>query len=132
MFSFKKFAPVLMGVFVAFALAFTVAPFVPHDLAFASNSIVNPSDRADVVVNNSDLRETLVSVLNYFLGFLGLLAVAFIIYAGILMVTSAGDDEGVTKGRKIILYAVIGIIIIFLSWTIVNFVAKIPETIPQT
>jgi type IV secretory pathway VirB2 component (pilin) len=130
MFSFKKFAPVLMGVFVA--LAFTVAPFAGHDLAFASSSsIVNPGDRAEVVVNNPDLRETLVSILNYFLGFLGLLAVAFIIYAGILMVTAAGDEEGVTKGRKIILYSIIGIIIIFLSFTIVTFVARVPEAVPQ-
>lgn len=61
-------------------------------------------------------------VINYFLGLLGLIAVAFLIYAGVLMVTAGGNDEQVTKARKIIMYAVVGIIIILLSYTVVQFV----------
>ena len=55
---------------------------------------------------------------------LGLVAVAFLIYAGILMVTAGGAEEQVTKARKIIMYAVIGIVIILLSYTIVTFVTS--------
>ena len=65
---------------------------------------------------------TLIS--NYFLGFLGLVAVGFLIYAGILMVTAGGNDEQVTKARKVIMYAVVGIVIILLSYTIVTFVTS--------
>ena len=70
------------------------------------------------------LGQNVTLIINYFLGILGLVAVAFLIYAGILMVTAGGNDEQVGKARKVITYAVIGIVIILLSWTIVTFVAS--------
>ena len=68
------------------------------------------------------LGESITRLINYFLGILGLIAVAFLIYAGVLMVTAAGNDEKITKAKSIITYSVIGIIIIILSWSIVKFV----------
>jgi len=70
------------------------------------------------------LGQNITTIINYFLGLLGLVAVAFLIYAGILMVTAGGNDEQVTKARKVIMYAVIGIVIILLSYTIVTFVTS--------
>ncbi len=70
------------------------------------------------------LGQNVTLIINYFLGILGLIAVAFLIYAGVLMVTAGGNDEQIGKARKIITYAVIGIVIILLSWTIVTFVAS--------
>jgi len=70
------------------------------------------------------LGSNITLLINYFLGLLGLIAVAFLIYAGVLMVTAGGNDEQVTKARKVIMYAVIGIVIILLSYTIVGFVTS--------
>ena len=70
------------------------------------------------------LGQNISTIINYFLGFLGLIAVAFLIYAGVLMVTAGGAEEQVTKARKIIMYAVVGIVIILLSYTIVTFVSS--------
>lgn len=70
------------------------------------------------------LGSNIATVINYFLGLLGLIAVGFLIYAGVLMVTAGGNDEQVTKARKIIMYAVVGIVIILLSYTIVTFVTS--------
>lgn len=70
------------------------------------------------------LGQNITTVINSFLGLLGLAAVAFLIYAGILMVTAGGAEEQITKARKIIMYAVIGIVIILLSYTIVTFVTS--------
>lgn len=72
-----------------------------------------------------DLGTNISTVLNYFLGLLGLVATAFLIYAGVLMVTAGGNEEQVTKARKIIVYAVVGIIIVILSYSIVNFATGI-------
>lgn len=69
-----------------------------------------------------DLRTIILTILNYFLGFLGLLTVIFIIYAGILYVTAGGNDENVNKAKGIIKNAAIGLIIILLSFALVNFV----------
>jgi len=70
------------------------------------------------------LGQNVTSIINFFLGLLGLIAVAFLIYAGILMVTAGGNDEQIGKAKKIITYAVIGIVIILLSYTIVTFVTS--------
>jgi len=68
------------------------------------------------------LGQNINTMINYFLGLLGLIAVAFLIYAGVMMVTAGGNEEQVTKSKKIIVYAVIGIVIILLSYAIVSFV----------
>ena len=62
------------------------------------------------------------TIVNWFLGFVGLVAVLFIVYGGMLYITSAGDPEKAGKGKTILMYAVIGIVIVALAWTIVNTV----------
>ena len=71
------------------------------------------------------LGQSITGIINYFLGLLGLIAVAFLIYAGVLMVTAGGNEEQVAKAKKIITYAVIGLIIVILSFAIVQFVASV-------
>ena len=53
------------------------------------------------------LGQNITLIINYFLGILGLIAVGFLIYAGVLMVTAGGDEQQIGKARKIITYAVI-------------------------
>lgn len=85
----------------------------------------NPNGgEAPAVAAQGTLGQNITSIINYFLGILGLIAVAFLIYAGVLMVTAGGDEGQIEKARKIITYAVIGIVIILLSWTIVTFVTS--------
>lgn len=98
-------------------------------LAQGGSPFIRQEDCIPGLTCAGDFRATVIAYINYFLAFLGLLAVAFIIYAGILMVTAAGDEEAVTKGKNIILYAAIGIIIILLAWTIVNFVIGVGQTV---
>ena len=63
-------------------------------------------------------------MLNFALTFLGLVAVAFIVYAGYLYVISGGDDGNMEKAKKIILYALIGILVILAAYAIVNTVIQ--------
>ncbi|MCC7432273.1 hypothetical protein IT412_01985 [Candidatus Peregrinibacteria bacterium] len=77
---------------------------------------------SDATGGASDARTLVLRIVNFFLGFLGLLAVLMIIYGGVLIVTSAGDSEKAGKGKKILLYAAIGILIILLSFAIVSTV----------
>lgn len=66
------------------------------------------------------VRECALTITNFFLGFLGLAAVIMVIYGGVRYVTSAGEEEGATKGKKAVTYAVIGIIIVLTSYALVN------------
>jgi cytochrome bd-type quinol oxidase subunit 2 len=72
--------------------------------------------------NNADFKSLLLTIINSFLTFLGVLAVLMIIFGGILYITAGGDPQKADKGKKIIMYAVIGIVIILLSWALVSTV----------
>ncbi len=74
-------------------------------------------------------REAIIGFVNYFLSFLGLLAVIFVIYAGILMLTSAGNEENTEKGKKILIWAGIGIIVVLLSFAIVRLFVEVGDTV---
>lgn len=57
--------------------------------------------------------------------FSGVVALILIIWAGIKFITSKGDPNAVDAAKKTLTYAVIGLIVIFLSFFIVQFVSKI-------
>jgi hypothetical protein len=96
--------------------------FIQEAYAQSAGFWDNPqTGAAPTVVAQGTLGQNVTNLINYFLGFLGLIAVAFLIYAGVLMITAGGDEEKVGKARQIITYAVIGIVIILLSYTIVQF-----------
>lgn len=65
---------------------------------------------------------TLRNVINAALSLTALIAAIFIVYGGFLYLTSAGESDRAERGKKTILYAVIGLLIIGLSAVIVNFV----------
>lgn len=92
----------------------------------ASAQLISPNDQPSLLASETgaqgDLRQLVLNIVNFALGFLGLIAVVFLIYAGFLYVTSAGNDENTGKAKKIILYSIIGILIILASFAIVNTV----------
>ena len=54
--------------------------------------------------------------------FLGVIAVVIVLYAGFVWMTAAGDEEKVTKAKKILISGGIGLMIILMSWSITTFV----------
>ncbi len=69
-----------------------------------------------------DLPTMIVNIINWTLTLVGVLALAFIVYAGFLYITSRGDEGQVEKAKNIIVNAVIGIVIIGIAAVLVNFV----------
>jgi len=57
---------------------------------------------------------------NFVLPFVSAIAVAALVYAGFLYLTSFGNEEQSGKAKKIIMWVVIGIILIVSSYAIVN------------
>ncbi len=68
-----------------------------------------------------------VEVLMYILSFLALVAIGIIVYAGILMIISPGNDDQYSKAKGIITRAVIGLLVILLSSTLLYFILTIFE-----
>ncbi len=71
-----------------------------------------------------DVRIIAVEILRYLLGFLGIVAVAVIMYAGWLWMISEGDPNKVARAKKILLNGVIGLIIMLSSFAIVSFIVN--------
>lgn len=86
--------------------------------------LIDPNDAPDKISEatggEGSLKTLTKSFLDFILGFLGFIAVVMIIYGGFLYVTAAGEQDKVDKGKKIIMYALIGIVIIMFSFVIVN------------
>lgn len=61
-------------------------------------------------------------VTNTILYIVGIIAVIMLIIGGIRYVVSGGDSKKVTDAKNTVLYAIIGLVICFLAFAIVNFV----------
>ena len=70
----------------------------------------------------SFVSDVIVPVVNAILGFVGLLAVIFVIIAGIMMILNAGNDDQYQKAKSLILRIAIGLLVIIASAAIVNIV----------
>ena len=73
---------------------------------------------------NSNLGDRVIGILNAVVGVLGIVAVIVIVMGGVGYMTSGGDPGKTKKAKDTILYGVIGLIIVALSFVIVNFVIK--------
>lgn len=93
-------------------------------VAFAD--LISGSDQPDslrqATGGEGSIRALALRIVNYFLGFLGIVAVMMVIFGGITYVMAGGKQESIESGKKIIMYALVGIIIILLAFAIVNTV----------
>lgn len=116
--NFLKKAGIALGVMALSVLAvnlFTIAPVL-------AQVGLQPGDTPDLLAGGpTNIRDLIRTILNYLLGFLGLIAVIMIIYAGFLYVTSGTNEDNIGKAKNIILYAIVGIVVILASAAIVNF-----------
>ena len=61
-------------------------------------------------------------IINSVLGVVGSLALLMFVYGGITWMTSSGSSDKVKKGRDILVWSIIGLAVIFMSYAIVKFV----------
>lgn len=64
-------------------------------------------------------------IVNYVLTFMAIVGVLYIIYAWFNILTAAGDDEKVSNSKKTITYVAIGLVVMFLAASIINFIFSI-------
>ncbi len=67
---------------------------------------------------------TLLTLIQVGLGVVGLLSVGFLIYGGFQYITSGGNDELAEAGKKTITNAIIGLVVVILSYVIVTVIIK--------
>ncbi len=79
---------------------------------------------ASGVQGSDNLTQIIGNIINVLLGFLGILLLAYMLYAGFLWMTAMGDSDKVDEAKTIIKNAVVGLIIIAAAFAISNFVLQ--------
>lgn len=90
--------------------------------AVASAQVSTGNFGATFGLGTADLESTVVKIVQWVLGFLGLIAVIMILYGGFMWMTAGGNEDKVATAKKIITAAVIGLIVVLLAWAVVIFV----------
>ena len=99
-------------------LTFLLVPVLiiaPSFARAASTPLINP-------LGETDVRLIFARVISAALSIVGSFALLMFIYGGVLWMTSRGDSKQVTKGKDTITWAILGLVIIFASYAIVNAV----------
>ncbi|MBI4276690.1 hypothetical protein HY629_02525 [Candidatus Uhrbacteria bacterium] len=91
-------------------------------LAFADGPESVPLTRAipRFSLTQEGLADFFAWIINALLGLTGVIAFLMILWGGFLWLTSAGSEERVTKGRKTLMWAAIGLVLAFLSFILFN------------
>lgn len=102
------------------AVAAAAVVFAAAALPAGAVPVVGPELTPDVATTPLD--QLIRMVINWILGFLGFIAVIFIIYAGIQTVINSNDAGKAEENLQTIKWAIIGLVIVIISWAVVNFV----------
>lgn len=78
----------------------------------------------DEVTNARSAADILLSVLNFLLGIVGVLAIIMLVAGGIMFLGAAGDTNRIGTAKKIVTFALIGIVIALASLVIVRQIAE--------
>ncbi|MDD2693987.1 MAG: hypothetical protein PHY14_03570 [Candidatus Gracilibacteria bacterium] len=72
-------------------------------------------------VTKKTLTAYVQDIIVYLLGFISLIGVIYIMYAGFQVMTGAGDEEKLKKARNIIIYVILGIVLMWIAYSLVNW-----------
>jgi hypothetical protein len=82
-----------------------------------------PSAGGTGLPNDTSISQFILKIINIALAVAGLIAVLFLIIGGFRYITSAGNEETAEQAKKIIINAIIGVVVIILSFVIVRVIS---------
>lgn len=91
----------------------------PIDFFNATSPIYSASG-----LSTQSAMDLMLNIIKGALQVVGIIALALFIYGGFTIMTARGNEENITKGRSILTWATIGIIIIFSSLGIILFIDR--------
>ncbi len=109
----------------AFFVLFVALPVLAQ---IQTNTTVPTNNASGTVVSlNNPLgnvttpQQLIGKVISAVLGVVGSLALLMFIFGGLTWMTAAGNEKKVSQGRDILMWAAIGLIVIFISYAAVRF-----------
>jgi len=76
-------------------------------------------------LGTKDISQIVGRLIRAFLGVIGTISLVIFIYAGFLLLTSQGNPVKIKAGQQAILWATIGILVVFASYAILKFVFSV-------
>ena len=73
-------------------------------------------------VNDVELAQFVVDIINWLIGFAAVLSVVMIISSGFQYIFSFGDTKRIGKATSSLIFALVGLVLVFLAPTIIQFV----------
>lgn len=86
---------------------------------------INTGIGNNLAIGNEDPEEIVISLINWVLGILALIAVIFILLGGFRWMTAGGNEESVEKAKEILIAAIIGLVIIMAAWGIALYAVTV-------
>ncbi len=101
-----------------------VSAFTCPDKTVREGESVSALSECNVEKTEGDksLMSNVSMLINVFASVMGFLAVGMIIYGGFMLLTAQGDPAKIKRGKDVVTYSIIGVILVMLAYAIVNFV----------
>lgn len=96
-------------------------------LFLASASFADSADSYLGRINtgvNEDLETMMFRIINWAIGIAAVLSVVILIASGYMYITAAGDEGKIEKATKTLTWAIVGLVVCFISVILVEFVLK--------
>lgn len=91
-------------------------------VAMAQNELYNPLGK------DADVTTVIGRLITSILGITGSIALLMFVYGGFLWLISAGNPDMVKKGKEVMKWAVLGLVVIVLAYTIVRAIVTALES----
>lgn len=119
------FLKIFSTIILANMLMLATAPVIASDVRDLIDDELDPI--AEVYDTEGDVDtgtfgEVVARIIKIALGLLGVIFIALIIYAGFIWMTSTGNEEQISKAKKIMVSSIIGVVIILAAYIITVFV----------
>jgi hypothetical protein len=76
------------------------------------------------LIHSTNIPELTGKILGSVLGFTGTIFFVLVVYAGLMWMTAAGNEDSIAKAKKILIAAIIGLIIVLSAYAITTFIGN--------
>lgn len=127
----KKIRTFIAALALLVASAFIVVPATSVGAAGALDGVCGQAGSGTGVCEenqkseNANTNSLVNDIVNVLLYVIGALSVVMLIVGGILYATSNGDSSNITKAKNTILYSIVGLVVAFLAYAIINWVVDL-------
>lgn len=116
--------------FVAFPLnIFKATIFQGSEQSNVTDTVSGIKDAKDAlkgsgITGTDNIGDLLLKYVNFVLPYLALAAFLAFVYSGVLYITAFGNEEQTQKVKKVLIYTVIGLVLVILSYSIVQLLTS--------